>query len=284
MPDHTDGDRRVAVVTGATRGIGRNVALSLARSGVDVVVVGRTATGSGFDSLPGSVDQTVAEIAETGGGRALGVAANLADEADTQAIVDRTLDEWGRCDVLVNNAAYTSNGPMLDVPWNRWGRAFRVQVVAPHQLAQGFLPGIRERGAGRVVNVSSGAALSVTPGLGLYSTSKQAMERWAEYLDAELRAAGETAIAVNTVRVNRLVATEGFHHVAATKGIELATGGSPDAIPVTTSSVADAIVWAIQQPLTWSGHALDLDEIAAQGGPAPDEYDASGAVVADRAT
>lgn len=284
MPDLPDGDRRVAVVTGATRGIGRDVALSLAGLDIDVVVVGRTATASGVDSLPGSVDQTVAEIAEIGRGRGLGIAASLTDEDETQAIVDRTLEEWGRCDILVNNAAYTSNGSMLDLPWNRWSRAFRVQVVAPHQLCQGFLPGMRERGEGRVVNVSTGAALSVKPGLGLYSTSKQAMERWAEFLDVELRAAGESAIAVNTVRVNRLVATEGWRHMAATKGIELATGGSPDAIPITTESVADAVVWAAEQPLAWSGHALDLDEIASLGGPAPVAYDASGAVVAQQST
>jgi citronellol/citronellal dehydrogenase len=284
MPDHADGDRRVAVVTGATRGIGRYVALSLAGLDIDVVVVGRTATASGLDSLPGSVDQTVAEIAAIGRGRALGIAANLTDEGDTQAIVDRTIEEWGRCDILINNAAYTSNGSMLDLPWNRWSRAFRVQVVAPHQLCQGFLPGMRERGAGRVVNVSTGAALSVKPGLGLYSTSKQAMERWAEFLDVELKAAGEAAIAVNTVRVNRLVATEGWRHMAATKGIELATGGSPDAIPVTTESVADAVVWTAEQPLSWSGHALDLDEIASLGGPTPVAYDASGAVIAQQAT
>ncbi|MDA3040996.1 MAG: SDR family NAD(P)-dependent oxidoreductase, partial [Actinomycetota bacterium] len=71
MPDLPDGDRRVAVVTGATRGIGRDVALSLAGLDIDVVVVGRTATASGVDSLPGSVDQTVAEIAEIGRGRGL---------------------------------------------------------------------------------------------------------------------------------------------------------------------------------------------------------------------
>lgn len=282
MAAHAEGADRVAVVTGATRGIGRAVAIELARRGTDVVIVGRTATGSGLDTLPGSVDETVAQIASIGGGRALGIVANLADETDTQAVVDRTLDEWGRCDVLVNNAAYTSNGSMLDLPWNRWARAFRVQVVAPHQMCQGFLPGMRERGSGRVINVSSSAALRATPGLGLYSTSKQAMERWSEYLDVELKASGQSGVAVNTVRVNRLVATEGWRHMVTTKGIELATGNAPDTIPVTTESVADSILWAVEQPLSWSGNAVDLDEIHALGGPQPVAYDVSGADVAQQ--
>lgn len=272
---------RVAVVTGATRGIGREVALQLARDGATVVVVGRTGTGSGVDTLPGSVQDTTAEIAALGG-TALGITANLTDEADTQAIVDRTLDELGRCDILIHNAAYTSNGLMLDIPWKRWDRAFRVQVVAPHQMCQGFVPRMRELGEGRIITVSTGAALNVTPSLGLYSSSKRAMEHWAAYLHAELRHEGVDTIAVNTVRVDRLVATEGWRHMAATKGIELATGGSPDAVPATTESVAAAVVWAAHQPVSWSGNALGLGEIEQLGGPKQVDYDVTGAELARR--
>lgn len=273
---------QVAVVTGATRGIGREVALQLARDGVTVVVVGRTGTGSGLDTLPGSVDDTVSEIAALGG-QALGIAGNLADEGETQEIIDRTLDELGRCDIFVHNAAYTSNGPMLEIPWKRWDRAFRVQIVAPHQMCQAFVPGMRERGEGRIITVSTGAALSVTPSLGLYSSSKRAMEHWAAYLHAELRHDGIDTIAVNTVRVDRLVATEGWRHMAATKGIELATGGSPDAIPATTESVAASVVWAAHRPVSWSGNALGLTEIEQLGGPAQVDYDVTGAELARNA-
>src|SRR6516225_7152952 len=100
-------DGAVAVVTGSTRGIGRAVASALGRAGADVVVVGRSGSASPDPRLPGTVDEMV---------------------------VERALAWRGRCDVLVNNAAFTSNGPIMSVPWRRWQKAFRVQVVAPLQL------------------------------------------------------------------------------------------------------------------------------------------------------
>lgn len=256
----------VAVVTGATRGIGRHIALDLAGNGLTVVVVGRTSSAADGAPLPGSVDETVREI-EAAGGQAIGVAADLSDEASTQAIVDRTLDAFGRCDLLVNNAAFTSNGPMMDIPWRRWQRAFRVNVVAPHQLCHGFVPGMLERGGGRVVNVSTGASQAVSAGLGLYSASKLAMERWADYLHEELGG----RVAVNSLRVNRIVATEGWLHIARTDGLDLATAGNHDAIPVTAESVAAAAVWMAGQPTAWSGNTLNLDEVQAAGGPQVEE-------------
>lgn len=258
-----DPNSPVAVVTGATRGIGRHIALDLARNDLTVVVVGRTSSAADGAPLPGSVDETVGEI-EASGGRAIGIAADLSDEAATQAIVDGTLDAFGRCDLLVNNAAFTSNGPMMEIPWRRWQRALRVNVVAPHQLGHGFVPGMLERGGGRVVNVSTGASQAVSSGLGLYSASKLAMERWADYLHVELGG----RIAVNSLRVDRIVATEGWLHIARTDGLDLATAGNHDAIPVTAESVAAAAVWMAGQPPSWSGNTLTLDEVHAAGGPA----------------
>lgn len=254
---------RVSVVTGATRGIGRQIALGLAARGSDLVVVGRTSSADGGDRpLPGSIEDTVDE-ARGLGANAIGVQANLADEAQTDEVVRRTLDGFGRCDILVNNAAYTSNGPMLEVPWHRWLRAFRVNVVAPHQLCHGFVPGMTERGDGAVLNISTGASQRPLVGLGMYSASKIALERWAESLDLET-----TAIAVNTLRVNRLVATEGWQHIAATQPAEVAYGGgSPDTVPVTAESVAAAALWMLGRPTTWSGHTVDFEDIVRLGGP-----------------
>jgi citronellol/citronellal dehydrogenase len=253
----------VAVVTGATRGIGRATASALGRAGARLVVVGRSGRASGHHTLPGSVEQAVDELAGEGV-EALAVQADLSDPDQTQMIVERALSWHGRCDILVNNAAFTANGPIMTVPWRRWQTAFRVQVVAPLQLCQGFIPGMLERGVGRVVNISSGSATSLTPQLAVYSTSKLAMERWADYLNLELSGSG---IATNTLRVDRIVATEGFRHVLDTQGEEVATGGQGLAGVMSPEAAAEHVLWMVFKPTSWTGHTLGFEDIAAAGGP-----------------
>lgn len=263
-------DGQIAVITGATRGIGREIARLLAAEGATIVVVGRTARGSEHQ-LAGSVEDAVDELV-AGGATAFGIRANLTDADDTQSIVDQTLEEFGRCDILVNNAAYQSNGPMLGQPWHRMERALRVQVVAPHQLCQGFLPGMLERGSGSIINVSTGASQKVSLDLGLYSTSKLAMERWSEYLDFEIKGRG---VSVNTLRVNAAVATEGWIYIAETQGLEVALGGNVEALPMTAESAASFVPWMLAQPADWSGHTLNFEDITALGGPTVELFDAS---------
>ena len=253
----------VAVVTGATRGIGRRTALALGARGARVIVVGRTGIPSENPMLPGSVEETVAELQQLGA-EAIGVTADLVDEAATSEIVGKTLAAFGRCDLLVNNAAYTSNGAVLDIPWHRWQRAFRVQVVAPLQLCQGFLPGMIERRSGSVINVSSGASQSMTQGLALYGTSKQAMERWSDFLHQEVVSHG---VAVNTLRVDRIVSTEGWHYVARTQGLDVATGGGDMSGVIGPELAAEFVLWIAGRPSGWSGHTVGFEEITALGGP-----------------
>jgi citronellol/citronellal dehydrogenase len=253
----------VAVVTGATRGIGRAVASALGRAGAEVVVVGRSGQASPDPRLPGTVDEMVAVLAAAGV-EALAVQADISDPDQTERIVERCLAWRGRCDILVNNAAFTSNGPIMTVPWRRWQKAFRVQVVAPLQLCQGFIPGMIERGAGRVINVSSGAARSLTPGLALYSTSKLAMERWSDYMNLELPGKG---VAINTLRVDRIVATEGFQYVLETQGEDVATGGQGMSGVMSSEEAAAHVLWMVAQPLSWTGHTMGFEHIARAGGP-----------------
>jgi short-subunit dehydrogenase len=166
--------------------------------------------------------------------------------------------------VLVNNAAFTSNGPIVDVPWRRWQTAFRVQVVAPLQLCQGLVPSMLERGSGRVVNVSSGASRAMTPNLALYSTSKLAMERWNESMHLEL---GGRGVSFNTLRVDRLVTTEGWRHVLETQGEDIATGGAGIGATMTAEAAADHILWMLRQPSSWSGQTLGFEDVTSLGGP-----------------
>ena len=262
-PDGTGLSGAVAVVTGSTRGIGRATAFALGRAGARLVVVGRTSDASPNRRLPGTVEEVAAAL-EAEGVEALAVQADLADPDQTEAVVERTLAWQGRCDILVNNAAFTSNGPILTVPWRRWQTGFRLQVVAPLQLCQGFLPGMMEKGAGRVVNVSSGASIAPVAGLALYSTTKLAMERWSDCLNLE---AGGDGVAINTLRVDRLVATEGFQYVLETQGVEVATVGQGMAGVIEADAAASHVLWMVSQPLEWTGYTVGFADIAAAGGP-----------------
>ena len=260
MSDEFDLDGAVVVITGATRGIGREAAFVFGRAGAHVVIVGRTTDEAPNALLPGTLESVVAEL-EAEGIDARAVRADLLDEEQTQSIVDQTLAAHGRCDVLVNNAAYTSNGPILQVPYGRWEKAMRMQVIAPLQLVQGFVPGMLERGVGRVLNISSSAASSLDPGLSLYGVTKLSMERLTEYLHADL---GGQGVAFNCMHIDRPVSTETWNLVFERQGEELnlSTEGmiSPDL-------AARQLVWLVQRPTEWSGNVIGLDEIEAQGGP-----------------
>ena len=214
-------------------------------------------------SYPGRSRRSRAQLADEGI-EARTVQGDLSDAEATQRIVDDTLGWYGRCDVLINNAAFTSNGPLLEIPWRRWQTAFRLQVVAPLQLCQGFVPGMLERRAGRVINVSSGASQALTPNLALYSVSKLAMEHWGEYLHLE---AGGQGVTFNTLRIDRLVETEGFHYVLETQGEEIATAGNGMASVMTSTQAADHFLWMLAQPAGWSGNTVGFEDITALGGP-----------------
>ena len=258
-----DLDGAVTVVTGATRGIGRHVAAAVGRAGARVVLVGRTGQAAPHAKLPGTLEEVVDQLTAVGI-EARAVQADLSDVVATQRIVDDTLGWYGRCDVLINNAAFTSNGPLFEIPWRRWQTAFRLQVVAPLQLCQGFVPGMLERGWGKVVNVSSGASQALTPSLALYSVSKLAMEHLGDYLHLE---AGGRGVSFNTLRIDRLVETEGFHYVLDTQGEEIATAGNGMASVMTSDQAAEHFLWLLAQPTDWSGNTVGFDDITALGGP-----------------
>jgi len=254
----------VAVVTGASRGIGREAARALGRRGASVVLVARSTRGEPHQQLPGTLDD-VEDKLRGEGIDVRSVQADLTDADDVEQIVARTLEWFGRCDVLVNNAGYTSNGPVIQIPARRWQHAFRVAVITPLQLCQGFVPGMLERGAGRVISVSSGASQSLMPNLAMYGVSKQAMERWNEFMEAEL---GGQGVSFNVLRVDRLVPTDGFQSVLERRGEDIATGGNgmQEDHMLSPEKAGEVIAWMAAQPASWTGLTVGFDDVEALGG------------------
>ena len=208
---------KVAIVTGASRGIGKAMALELARAGASVVVAARTAEPRG--GLPGTIHDTVAEIEEAGG-KAVAVVCNIREEESIREMVNRTLDEYGAVDVLVNNAGIGGYAPFLQMTLREWDLNMAINLRAPFIACQSVVPIMIEQGGGSIINVSSHAATNIfsstlgedhDAGIALigqaYGASKAALERLTWGLAAEL---GPHNIAVNALKPLRPVATEGF--------------------------------------------------------------------------
>jgi NAD(P)-dependent dehydrogenase (short-subunit alcohol dehydrogenase family) len=196
------GDRPVALVTGASRGIGRCAAIALARAGCDVVISartvhegeGRTDLASGSLPLPGSLDTTAAEIAATGA-RASAVAMDLLDRASVEEAVAVATGTWGRLDILVNNAIHQGPGPMetlLHLSIDDAETTMRADYLHQLLLIQRVLPAMLDAGRGCIVTMSSGTAYLDPPaptghgGWGVaYAAAKAAVTRIAPVLHAE---------------------------------------------------------------------------------------------------
>ncbi|WP_433444184.1 SDR family NAD(P)-dependent oxidoreductase [Nonomuraea sp. CA-141351] len=209
---------KVAVVTGASRGIGAAIAVRLAAEGAKVVAAARTVEAS-QSRLEGTIGDTVARI-EAAGGTAFAHATDLSREQDRQALIQAAEQGYGAVDILVNNAAVTYFTPVSEFTDRRYELMFEVQVNASFHLAQLVIPGMRERREGWILNISSIAArhprFPPGPHAGrggtVYGMCKAALERFTTGLAAELYADN---IAVNALSPNRVVPTPGtlFHRL-----------------------------------------------------------------------
>src|SRR3989337_571252 len=213
---------QVAVVTGASRGIGRAIAVEFARAGADVVIAARSSEKAP-SKLPGTIEETARQVEATGR-RALAVPLDVTDEAQVQEMAERTLGQFGRLDILVNNAGISFPAPFSQTPLKRWDLVMNVNLRGPVMCTQAFLPKMLEQGSGRVINISSYLAEAMMPGMMSYSVSKIALEKLTQYLAEELQPKG---IAVNALRIELMIATEGwqFRHPA----LAYSTWDKPDA-------------------------------------------------------
>jgi len=239
-------DGKVAIVTGASRGVGAAAAIALAREGVSVACAAR-ATDTDPLRLPGTIDHTVRRIADAGGS-ALAVPTNLAHDEDVERMVSETVEHFGRLDVLVNNAAITFPGD-LDVPLKRYELMMAVNLRAPLVAAHAAVPYMKRQGEGAILSVSSAAALMYIPGLMVYGMSKIALEHLTVSLAEQLAA---DRIAVNTFRIDLPVASEGF--VA-----NLPDADHSDWEP--TEVPAEGIVWMLGRPASYTGHNVGMSAL-----------------------
>lgn len=202
---------KVAVVTGASRGIGEALAIRYAMEGAKVVVSART-QNEGDHKFAGSIQSVVARINEHGG-EALGVRADLAIADHRQHLIDEALSRFGRVDILVNNAAVTYFAPISTFKDKHFQLMQEVQVLAPLHLSQLAMPSMLEQGEGWILNISSHAAIHPAKDSGgrggtVYGMCKAALERFSTGLAAEMY--GQN-IAVNAISPG-LVATPGVVH------------------------------------------------------------------------
>ena len=271
-------DARVAFVSGASRGIGKQSAIALAAAGLDVVITARTLQeGQGVDdsdgdgrSLPGSLESTAQEI-EARGQRALSLPMDLHDRSTLGTAVERALGEWGRIDVLVNNAVDTGPGSMSrfeDTTIEQLQAKLDANVVAQVVLIKAVLPAMVERGDGIIVNITSAVATTDPPapagegGWGsAYAMSKGAFHRLAGVLAVEYRDRGVCCFNVEP----GFVVTERMSVNARALGLEGKYPGAPPTVP------AAVVAWLATSPDAGehNGTTISAQKFAASRGLAP---------------
>ena len=226
-------DGKCVLVTGASRGIGAEIARLFAAEGGHVVCAARTLR-EGEHPLAGSLETTVADI-RSAGGAAEAVTANIAEPAECERLVRRTREIYGPVDVLVNNAALTYYVQIKDYPVNRWMRSWAVNFHAPFMLSQLVLGDMIARRRGAIVNISSGSAIG--PGRGpypdpapgarggtCYGAEKAALERFTQGLASEVYQYG---IAVSSVAPSQVVPTPGTVYHRLVKSMDDPRGEPP---------------------------------------------------------
>ncbi|HEX7854206.1 MAG TPA: SDR family NAD(P)-dependent oxidoreductase [Sphingobium sp.] len=264
---------KVAIITGASRGVGRQAAIDFARRGAKVVLAARTVDPD--DSLPGSLGEAMRQI-EALGGEALAVQTDLAEEDDLKALVRATVERFGGVDILINNAAATTGDiwgkPFLELTRAEWLYQFAVNTHAPFTLTQLVVPIMEQRGGGRIINLSTGSGevfrqaeeppkLDAVGGFSLavpgYYSSKRALDRFGNCMAAEFHAKGIAIIGMHP----GLVSTELVAIRVKERGLDDSV-----AVPMTVPSRMLVYFAACENPWDYTGRLFWAErEMAAMG-------------------
>jgi 3-oxoacyl-[acyl-carrier protein] reductase len=177
---------KVALITGAGRGIGREIALTYARAGADVALVART------DSQLNAVAGEIVEL----GRRALAITADVSEPVAVERMVAETLREFGRLDILVNNAAVAGPKLVIDTTLEDWNRMIGVNLTGVYLCSRAVLPHMLERGQGKIISISSGSGLRGSARNAHYSASKAGVVAFTQGLANEVR---EHGLQVNVI-------------------------------------------------------------------------------------
>jgi citronellol/citronellal dehydrogenase len=272
---------KVAFVTGASRGIGEAAAYELARGGANVVVMAKSTKDNPNRHFGGTIEETVAALGAFGVD-ALAMEGDVALEADVNRARDMTLERFGSCDILVNNAAVSYLAPFLELSLKRWDLVNAVNLRGPMLLCKAFLPGMLERRSGHIINVSSAdgridvestaqtaaavgsrgdeahfgdAGVSLAASATAYGTSKAGLNRFTVGLALEYKSSG---VAINAIEVS-----------AVTDAVRLNLPHADYSLNELPEAPGQLIAWLASQPTTFTGKVLEqpalLAELRAQG-------------------
>ena len=186
MSDAREFEGKRALVTGASSGIGKQIALALAEAGAVVAITGRRAQ---------PLAAAAAEIQEAGGG-CVGIPGDVRDEAHAADAVARTVESFGGLDILVNNAGVIGAGPIAETTTEEWDRIVDIDLKGPFLFARAAIPHLKAS-KGCIVNVSSVAGTRPYPGIGPYCVAKAGLDRFTECLALELAPDGVRVNAIN---------------------------------------------------------------------------------------
>jgi NAD(P)-dependent dehydrogenase (short-subunit alcohol dehydrogenase family) len=263
---------RTAIITGASRGIGKQTAIRLGRRGANIVIAARTMETR--KSVPGTLGDTLAAIEATGA-QARAVQADMADPEDLERLVATTLDAFGGVDVLINNAAATGSrswgAPLLDLSRRDWMWQYAVNLHAPFTLARAVVPIMRQRGGGRIINVTTGSPevlrqagvdVGVNQDAGhtqeaigtaplAYTSSKAALDRFCAVVAPQLRPYGIAIMNMHPGEVHTELAD-----VLATRGYD-----TSNMIPMDIPAKALTYLASCDDPMAYTGRLLVAEKL-----------------------